>query len=217
MTVIEQGRAGQVAASTPRAERNDWDFDIVWNSDADLSRIKRNVGALKLRRYARTVSRRGMKALIAATLAMPTVLMAPTPAEAAPRATAAIFSTPATVYVSADRSYADVKVTYKCKNTNQVRYYLDGQLDQDVVPYTYYSIGYRGVSGIVQARCTGGRVTQTLRYVRSWWWGEPEPQLQSAPAHLRFHLDARAATGAGWYQDMKPDDTVDRTVTLVTP
>jgi hypothetical protein len=161
-----------------------------------------------------------LRTLLAVTLtALALVFATPAGAQAARRASADILSTPRTVYVSGDLTYIDVRVKYRCRNTKQVRYYLTGQVSQDAVPETYYSIGYRGVSGIVPAKCTRRKVRQTLRLVRSWWWGEPDaqPRLQAGWADFRFHLDARAATGPGWYQDENPDMIVQRTVHLVTP
>ena len=121
--------------------------------------------------------------------------------------------------VAKSLKHIDVRVTYRCKNTKKVRYYLDGQISQYDVPETYYSIGYRNVSGTVTAICTGGNVTQTLRFGRSWWWGEPEtqPRLHDGTAQFRFRLDARAATGPGWYQNENPDSVAEHDVKLLTP
>lgn len=163
------------------------------------------------------------KAALAVLLTAVTILAATTwTAEAAAKPSATVLSAPRTVYTSPDRTYIKVRVTYKCRNTRQVTYYLSGGIFQSAVPDTYYSIGYRNETGTVRAKCTGAKVTQTLKYMRSWWYegsSEPQPQLQAGPVDFSFDLDARGATGvgAGWYDDKNPDYTVERTITLVTP
>lgn len=146
-----------------------------------------------------------------------TLFVTPAPAQAA-TATATVLATPGTVYISVDRTYINVRVTYKCRNTKLIRYYLSGEVSQfdTVTADTYYSIGYRGENGTVTAKCTGGRVTQTLKYLRNWYGGQAgAAQMQPGAAYFRFYLDARAATGPGWYQDENPDSIVQKTVTLV--
>ncbi len=166
---------------------------------------------------ARAGARTSVTAVAAAVVTSALLVAAP-PAQAA-TAGATVVSTPSVLRISADLGHANVRVTYRCTNTSEVRYYLDGMISQDAVPDTYYSIGYRNATGLVEARCTGRRVTQTFRFLRSWWWGAPAPQpeLQAGPADFTFHLDARGASGEGWYLDLEPDAIVHRTVTLVTP
>jgi hypothetical protein len=164
-----------------------------------------------------------LKAALALLLTAATILTATSwTAEAAAKPSATVLSAPRTVYTSPDLTHIKVRVTYKCRNTNRVTYYLSGGIFQAAVPDTYYSIGYRNETGIVRAKCTGAKVTQTLKYMRSWWYegsSEPQPQLQAGPADFSFDLDARGAqgVGAGWYDDKDPDFTVERTVNLVTP
>jgi hypothetical protein len=158
------------------------------------------------------------RTLLVASLTAPTMLfMTPTAAQAA-RASATVVATSETVAVEASSSYVDVDVTYRCKNTKQVRYFLNARVSQLDVPDTYYSAGYRGETGLVAADCSRGRVTQTVRLARSWWWGtaDTQPQLTPGNASLTVTLDARAATDAGWYEDVEQDSTLTQTVVLVS-
>ena len=159
---------------------------------------------------------------LAAAIVGSALLVATPPPASAATARATIVSTPATATVSADGEHVDVRVTYRCRNTRNVRYYLAGEVNQSSGVWEQpdyhqlrYSIGYRGETGIVTARCTGGRVTQTLRYLRYWGNTDRTEALHAGPAFFRFHLDARAATGPGWYQDVDRDALVERTITVL--
>ena len=156
--------------------------------------------------------------LLAASLTAPALLLTTPTAAHASHASATVVTTSATVAVRTGASHLDVEVTYRCKNTKQVRYYLNARVSQVDVPDTHYSVGYRGETGVVAADCNRGRVTQTLRLARSWWWGtaETQPELRPGNASLTVNLDARAATGAGWYEDVEADSAVTRTVVLVS-
>ena len=156
--------------------------------------------------------------LLLASLTAPAMLfMTPAAAHAA-QASATVMATSATVAVQPGSSHLDVEVTYRCKNTKQVRYYLNARVSQPDVPDTHYSLGYRGETGLVAADCNRGRVTQTLRLARSWWWGtaDTQPELRPGNASLTVNLDARAATGTGWYEDVEGDSAVTRSVVLVS-
>lgn len=155
--------------------------------------------------------------LVASLTSAAMLLTTPTAAHAA-QASATVVATSATVTVQTGSSALDVEVTYRCKNTKQVRYFLNARVSQVDVPDTHYSVGYRGETGLVAADCARGRVTQTLRLARSWWWGtaDTQPEFRPGNASLTVNLDARAATDAGWYEDVERDSTVTRTVVLVS-
>jgi len=138
-------------------------------------------------------------------------------------ASARVAWTPERLRVSQDRSRIDLRVTYRCRNTSKVTYYLTALVTQADVPQTHYSIGFRGEAPLLQARCTGRPVTQTLRLARSWWYEadpEPQPQLHAGLAQLELELDARGATAPGspgWYDDLEPDALSAGSVTMLTP
>lgn len=138
-----------------------------------------------------------------------------------PPAGASILSMPATVRVSDDLGHINLRVSYLCTNATDVRYYLLGSVHQETVPPgPDYSIGFRNASGLVMARCTGRRVTQTLHLLRDEWWGAPapEPQLHPGQATINFLLDAKAApSNGGWASDRQPDAFVTGTVNVLTP
>lgn len=95
-----------------------------------------------------------LTASFATTVAAAALLVAPPAGASVARLTAPtahIVSTPAAVYFSPDLSYIDVGVEYRCKNSCEVRYYLDGRISQRALPETYYGIGSRNVSGTVTA------------------------------------------------------------------
>ena len=145
------------------------------------------------------------------------------PAQAQEEASARVAWTPERLRVTQDRSRIDLRVTYRCRNTTKVTYYLTALVTQADVPQTHYSIGFRGEAPLLRARCTGRQVTQTLRLARSWWYEgnpEPQPQLHAGLGQLELELDARGATAPGspgWYDDREPDALVAGSVTLLTP
>lgn len=173
-------------------------------------------------------------ALLGATVCASALLVAaPSSVKAAPgpaaapvtrrgEASARVVRTPARLRVSPDLGRIDVRVTYRCQNTTRVTYYLTALVTQADVPETHYSIGFRGEAPLLTARCTGDRVTQTLRLARSWWYygnPDPQPQLHPGPARLELELDARGATAPGspgWYDDLEPDAVFTGSVQLRT-
>ncbi len=150
--------------------------------------------------------------------APPTVDAATVPQQASAR----IAWTPARLRMSPDRSRINLRLTYRCRNTSKVTYYLTALVTQADVPETHYSIGFRGEAPLLRARCTGRRVTRTLRLARSWWYDgnpAPQPQLHRGLGQLEVELDARGATAPGspgWYQDLEPDALVAGSVSLLT-
>jgi hypothetical protein len=138
-------------------------------------------------------------------------------------ASARVVWTPERLRVSPDLARINLRVVYRCRNTTKVTYYLTALVTQADVPETHYSIGFRGEAPLLTARCTGRRVTQTLRLARSWWYDgnpDPQPRLHPGLAQLEVELDARGATAPGspgWYEDLEPDALVTGSVRLLTP
>ena len=154
-------------------------------------------------------------AALAAAAVLPVIALSTASAEAT-GAASYIKTVSATAYVSADTSSIPVKVTYTCRNAEDVRYYVVGGIQQSDTQVGYY-YGYRNdTTGLRTATCTGKPVTETVRFMRSGNATSDSLPLGNGTAELMVRLDARGVKDAGWYNERTPDYAVIRTVNVVT-
>jgi hypothetical protein len=160
--------------------------------------------------------RTSLKAAALAVAALLPVVALSTASAEATGAGAYIKTVSVTAHVSTDRLSIPVKITYTCRNAEDVRYYLVGGIQQPATDAVTYSYGQRGNHGTQRASCTGRSVTQTVNFLRSSFAMDGHKPLGNGTGELMVRLDARGVLGPGWYNERTPDYAVIRTVNVVT-